>query len=528
MVVATAVGLTVTAPLAGQAAASSDQPGPADTTRIRYYGGLGPSTRPISTSSDSAQLYFNEGRNWIYAFGVEYALNAFRAAQMHDPKCAMCYWGEAWANAPYLNGPASLEKQRRSYAAVQQALAHAEGASSVERALIDAFAVRFVEDPTAEARKPLDSLYARRMSEVHERFPDDLDVATLYGESLMLLRPRRGSVDLEAEDVKAILPVLTGVLERDIRHPGACHLYIHLVEASEDPALAEACSEYLGDMIAVSHIRHMPSHIYMNVGRYGDAVTSNQRAWHADQMAEHDGPPGVYPSHNLHMLLFAAILDGQSAVAIQAARDLSREQPSWGWYLPVTLAHFGRWDEVLELNGEAEDPFNEAMRRYSHGLAHLRTGDTIAARADLTYLDGVRATLADSLRFRFHAQNEVLEIPAGILAGEIALAVGDDHAVELLRQAVAAEDGLVYDEPEPWQQPTRHFLGAALLDLGRAPEAEAVYREALEDHAGTGWALFGLEQALRAQEKSAEAEMVRAERERSWARSDLWLRASRY
>ena len=497
--------------------------------KIPLYENLGPHNRPIVTSSDEAQAYFDQGLLLMYAFGTGSAAESFRAAQQADPECAACYWGEAWALSPYLNGGMPPGRERRAYAAIQEAKKHLDGASDVERALIEAFEARFDEEPTADRRRPLDSLYARKMADVAARFPDDLDVRTLHAEALMLLRPRRGDVDLDAPDVKAILPILEGVLAADIRHPGACHLYIHLVEASQNPRLAEDCSDYLGDQIAVSHIRHMPSHIYMNIGRYSDAVRSNQRAWHADQMADHGGPPGVYPSHNLHMLLFAAVLDGQSAVAIQAAKDLGKIQSNWGWYHPVTLSIFGRWDEVLELTGEPEDDaFQQSMWSYSRGMAHLRNGNVPAAERELARIDELVATVGDA-RFRFHDQADLLQIPRGLLAGEIAHAAGrTDEAIALLRAAVDAEDGLTYDEPEPWHLPSRQVLGAVLLSADRAVEAQAVYEEALEDHENSGWALFGLHQALAAQGKDREAAEARSRYEREWARADIWLASSRF
>ncbi len=493
------------------------------------YGDLGPHRRQINTVSDRAQAYFDEGLLFIYAFGTSVAEASFRAAQREDPSCAACYWGEAWALSPYLNGGMGPGDERKAYAANRRAAELASTASDVERALIEAFSVRFEAEPDGSRRKSLDSLYAREIGKVAERFPADLDVQTLHAEALMLLRPRRGSVDLEAEDVRRILPILEGVLARDIRHPGACHLYIHLMEASPEPERAERCADYLGDAIAVSHIRHMPSHIYVNVGRYADAVRANQRAWQADQRAEHGGPPGVYPAHNLHMLLYAAVLDGQSAVAIQAARDLAREQRSWAWYVPVTLARFGRWEEVLEPADEPDDRFQAAMWRFARGMAHLRTGRPDRAADDLARLRELREETQEGDRFRFHDARALLEIPAGILGAELAHAAGrGDEAIALLERVVEAEEGLTYDEPAPWHLPGRLVLGAVLLDLGSPARAETVYRDALETHPNTGWALFGLEQALREQGKSREADRTRSEFERHWTRADVWLRASRF
>jgi len=498
--------------------------------QVPLYGTLGLHTRTVSTVSDSAQAYFNQGMQFMYAFGTGAATRSFREAQRYDPGCAMCYYGEAWSLSPYLNGRMSLQAEREAYRAILAAGNVSPNATDVERGLIGAMSVRFAENPTAETRRELDSLYSNAMADMVDEFPEDLDAATLYAESLMLLRPRRGSVDLEDPLVQGILAVLEGVLVRDLHHPGACHLYIHLVEASPDPGRAEQCADHLGDAIpGASHIRHMPSHIYVNIGRYSDAVRANQNAWHVDQQAEYGGPPGIYPSHNLHMLLFAATLDGQSAVAIQAAKDLAVVNPGWAFYHPLVLATFGRWSEILQLQGTYEDALQEGMWRYARGMAHLRTGDDDAARTNLWLLHSIIERLPDSLTFRFHRQNTLLSIPAGILEGEILAAAGDyERAIDVLERTVLLEDGLVYDEPEPWHHPVRHVLGAVLLEAGQFSDAERVYREALEDNAHTGWALFGLEQALRSLGKDQDADWARSEYERRWDRRDIWLRSSRF
>ena len=298
-----------------------------DDHRQPLYGNLGPHNRTITTSSHMAQAYFSEGLQFMYAFGPSSALLSFREAQRHDPNCAMCFWGEAWALSPYLNGRMRPAKEKEAYAAIHKAKdLSARHANDVEQALIEAFKSRYTDEPTAETRRPLDSLYSREIREVAESYPHDADIQTLYGESLMLLRPRRGSVDLADPSVKTILHILEGVLERDVKHPGACHLYIHLMEASLEPARAEACADYLGDAIpGASHIRHMPSHIYMKIGRYSDAVKANQNAWHVDQQAAYGGPPGIYPSHNLHA---AVRSDPRRA---ECRRDSGREGSSQGF-----------------------------------------------------------------------------------------------------------------------------------------------------------------------------------------------------
>ncbi len=492
-------------------------------------GGLGPHARTIVTSSDKAQAYFDEGMLFMYAFGTSIATPSFQAAQMEDPACAICYWGEAWSLSPYLNGGMSPGDERKAHAAMQKALEYKDGASEVEQALIEAMAVRFEAEPVRERRKMLDTLYAREMKKVGERFPGDLDVQTLYAESWMLLRPRRGDVDLDAPDVKHIVPILQGILARDIRHPGACHLYIHQVESSPEPGLAEACSNYLGQSIAVSHIHHMPSHIFMNVGRWGDAVRANQQAWHADQRANYGGPPGVYPAHNLHMLLNAAVMDGQSAVAIQAAKDLARLTGPWAFYIPVTYAAFGRWTEILESDVKPATEMDIVGWSFARGMAHLRMGHTEVASEYLAKIDKVIMDADPEAQFRFHPMTDVIALPRAILAGEIAHANGrTSEAVALLEAGVMVEDNLLYAEPEAWHMPVRHTLGAILLEADRGAEAEAVYLAANEDKPHQGWAAFGLYQALLAQGKTAQAQEAKRVFDELWVRADIWLQSSRY
>ena len=516
--------------MAGASMAGAARAGNGNGNPTPLYGDLGPHTRAVTTESEKAQAYFNEGLLFMYAFGTSIAEESFRASQVEDPQCASCYWGEAWSLAPYLNGGMSPGNERSAHAAMQKAREHVSSASEVERALIDAFSVRFEADPDRDRRKMLDTLYAREMDKVAARYPDDLDVLTLQAEAWMLLRPRRGDVDLEAKDVKKILPILETVLARNIRHPGACHLYIHLVEASEDPGLAEACSDHLGSQIAVSHIHHMPTHIYMNIGRWGDAVRGNQQAWHADQKAEHGGPPGVYPSHNLHMLLNAAVMDGQSAVAIQAAKDLARHRGPWASYIPLTYAAFGRWSEILAGDGPGSDePMELVAWSFSRGLAYLRLGHIDIAQDHLDEIDEVLVEADPSALFRFSPLADVVALPRSILAGEILHARGmADEAIEALEAGVAKEDGLIYSEPRAWHLPVRHTLGAILLENDRAAEAEQVYRDALQDLPNQGWAWFGFMQALDAQKKTAQAQEARREFDRHWVRADTWLRSSRF
>lgn len=503
------------------------------TDSVPLYDNLGEYGRTITTPSARAQAYFDQGLRLTYGFGHEEAVRSFRTAIRYDSACAMCWWGVAWARGPYINATMDSASAVEAYAAIQRALQLQHGASEVERALIEAMAARYVAAPREE-RAVLDSAYVRAMRAVVERFPDDLDAATLYGEALMVLRPwdlwtRTGAPQPGAEEVVA---TLEGVLARDLGHPGACHLYIHAVEASLAPQRAEACADLLGARIpGASHIPHMPSHIYMRIGRYADAVVANRKAWHVDQQAAHGGPPGIYPSHNLHMMMTAAAFDGQSAVALQAARDLARDFPANAFYPAVMMVRFGRWREALELPPPADrtNALHHGIHTWARGYGFLGAGQPDSARAALASLDGIIARTDADARFRGHEQRVLLRIARAMLAAELALHDGDGvTARRTLEEALPLEDSLEYDEPEPWPIPLRHVLGAVLLETGDPVQAELVYRDALLDHPHNGWSLLGLQQALRAQNRLTEADRVAAQFAERWPRADVWLRGSRF
>jgi len=311
----------------------------APSPTVPLYDNLGPHGRVISTSVPMAQRYFDQGMQLTYAFGRGDAVPSFRAAQQHDPDCAMCYWGEAWALGPYINEAMDSTAGVEAYQAIQQAKRLAGTARAHEQALIEAMAARYAPIPTEENRAVLDSAYADALRDVVRRFPHDLDAGAFFGEAVMVLRPwDHWTADGQPQPgTHEALAILESVLARDVKHPGACHLYIHLVEASPDPARAEVCADHLGAAIpGASHIQHMPSHIYMHIGRYGNSVRANQKAWLVDQQAAQGRAVGIYTGHNLHMLLFAGWMDGQSAVALQAAEDLAKISSASAFY-PVRL-----------------------------------------------------------------------------------------------------------------------------------------------------------------------------------------------
>ena len=486
---------------------------------------LGPFTRTISTQNERAQTYFNQGIQMMYAFTKEDAARSFREAQKADPTCAICHWGEAWAWGSYLNGPMTAAEAPRAYAAIQQAIQIKDQANDVERALIEAMSVRYVQDFSADTRAVQDSAYAMAMEGVADRFPNDLDAVTLYGESLFLLEARRGARDVNDPDVIRLHEVLERVLKQDIQHPGACHLYIHATESTQAPEKAEACSEFLGNAIpGASHINHMPSHTWNVIGRWGDGVRANIQAWHSDLKAEINEGFAIYPSHNLHMLLFAASMDGQGALAVQAGRDYEKLTGN-NLYVGLTMVRFGRFEEIDGLSKRPENGVFGGMWDFSKGYAALRKGDADFAR--VYALRVLQAADSSDASFRGHSAKNLLGTLGNILLGEVNRSEKKaDAALSNFRLAVQIEDELIYDEPEPLPFAARHWLGAQLLEMGSFAEAEAVYRAELKDHPHNGWSLFGLLEALKGQNKTDAA--VQEDFDKSWARSDTWIRGSRF
>ena len=486
---------------------------------------LGPFTRPISSKNPEAQAYFTQGFQMMYAFAKMDATRSFREAWKRDPTCAICYWGEAWSWGSYLNGPMTAEEAPHAWTALQKAISLKAHATEKERAFIDAMAVRYVEHFDPAKRVDQDRAYAEAMRKLAERYPDDLDAVTLYADALFLLEPRRGTRDINSPSVQRLHQVLESVLAKDVRHPGACHLYVHATESTVAPGKAEACAEYLGNSIpGASHINHMPSHTWNEIGRWGDAVRANIQAWHSDLKAEVGEGFAIYPSHNLHMLAFAASMDGQGAVAMQAGKDYTKLTRD-SMYQVLTLVRFGRFDEVAAVTNRPQNEVSAGMWDFAQGYAKLRLGETDLARV---YLDRVlRAASTSKAAFRGHPAERLLGVVGGILEGEILRAEGNlAGAIVAFERAVKHYDAIEYDEPEPLPFAAEHWLGAALVEAGRHADAERVYRADLAHHPHNGWSLFGLRQALLAQGKPTVE--VDADLEKSWARADTWLRSSRF
>ena len=485
---------------------------------------LGDFKRPISTTNPEAQAYFTQGFVMMYAFAKQEATRSFREAIKRDPNCAICYWGEAWSWGSYLNAPMTADEAPHAYAAAQKALQLVANATPKERDMIQAMSNRYVREFKVDARMDQEKAYADAMRPVYERYRDDLDIATLYADALFLLEPRRGSRDKDAPPVMQLHNVLEEILNKDIKHPGACHLYIHATESTTDPAKAEACAEFIGNAIpGASHINHMPSHTWNEVGRWGDSVRANIQAWHSDLKARINQGFAIYPQHNLHMLLYAASMDGQGAIAIQAGRDYTKLMGT-NMYHVLTLVRFGRFDEIAAITERPKPVVDAGMWDFAQGYARLRSGETDFARA---FLNRVLAGAKMEGSFRNHSASDLLGTVGGILEGEILLQEGNvNGAIAAFERAASLEDHMIYDEPEPLPFAARHWLGAALLEAHRYSDAERVYREELEDHPHNGWSLLGLKTALDAEGKPSP--QVDSDLDASWSRSDTWIQTSKF
>lgn len=523
-------------PAAAPASAPASTPAPPPATIVPLHAeALGTYSWPIATRQPLAQAYFDQGLRLMYAYARDDAQASFEQARRVDPQCAMCWWGEAWSLGSYLNGPMQPASAPRAYAAVQQARSLAATAPPVERALIEALATRYAPEHPAGGRRGLDSAFANAMAGVHARFPEHDDVATIHADALMLLEPRRGVWPLTKPSIPRIHGILEGVLRRDLRHPGACHAYIHATETTPRVGDAQPCADLLSATIpAVSHINHMPSHTYNRVGRWGDATRANLVAVETDRRAASGGGAfAIYPAHNLHMLLFSAAVDGQEQVSVQAARDYTALTGDDGYgFQALVLTRFGRFDELLALTTRPTHPVFLGLWSFGRGLAQLRAGGTAgldSARAHLAHVDSLATHTPPTRMLRQHEPARLLGIVGAILRGEVLRTTGElDEAVAAFRTAVSLEQGLTYDEPEPLPFTSHDFLGAALLEGGRAPEAIEVYEAALAARPNSGWSLFGLEAALRTSGRADEADAVRERLTEAWRRSSTVLRASRF
>ena len=515
--------------------------------------GLGDYSLPVTAANPQVQRWFDQAMVLTYGFNHQAAERSFLKALELDPQCAMCWWGAALVLGPHVHAGMAPANNTAAWQRLQAATKVAPLATAWEQAFIQALAARYTEQPPAD-RTALDQAYAGAMAKLVQQLPDQLDAATLYAESLMNLQPwdywdKNGK---PTGNTAKIVQLLEGIMARNGEHAGALHLYIHAVEASNEPERGVQAADRLRSLIPGSgHLVHMPAHIYARVGRWHDAVIANQRAIEADNnyLAACRPGPGVYPlgyvPHNHHFLWFAATMTGNQQLALAAADSTSARtsdpqlmrmagmEAMQNFAVTPLFAkvRFGQWQAILRTPEPAADlPYMRAIWHYAQGIAALRTGDAKAAErhhvALLALVDD--PTIAAMKVWQRYSLKHGVAVAERTLAAELAWTNNhQDAAIAALRQAIQVEDELPYDEPPAWHAPVRQSLGAMLLEAGRAEEAEQAYRQELQRNPENGWSLFGLQQALRVQDKTAEADQVAERYRQAWAHADIALASSR-
>ncbi len=515
-----------------------------DTNPTTIMPGLGNLQHPVSTKNADAQKYFNQGLTLIYAFNHEEAARSFQQAQKLDPKLAMAWWGYALAVGPnYNESTIDPARMKAAVEATNKAQSLTANASEIERAYIAALAPRFTLGANPDVKK-LGTAYSTAMRDVFRRFPDDLNAATLYADSLMNVQPwqlwaRDGAPLGNTEE---IVRVLENVLRRDPNHIGANHLYIHAVEASRNPERGLPSAERLGKLTpAAGHLVHMPGHIYIRTGDYAQAAKVNIDAAAVDRAyIKASGAKGMYPamyfSHNLHFQVENFNRTGQYSEARRAARELQtnvqqhvKDMPMVEGFLPYPIfvqLRFAKWDETLKLpEPDKSQPITNTVWHYARGVALAATGKVAEAQREQQILRERVKNLPGETPFGLNPAKEVLAIAELVLEARIAWAEGNQTgAIEAFRKAVAAQDSLNYDEPPGWYFPVREALGAAQLLSGNATAAETTFREDLLTNPRSGRSLFGLLESLKAQGKVDAMRWVETEFKAAWKAADVQLK----
>ncbi len=521
----------------------------AEADRALLWEGLGDYRYQVSTDNEEAQRYFDQGLALCHAFNHDEAARSFAQARMLDPGCAMAWWGEAYALGPNYNLQLPELYGNRALEALREADARKADATPSERALIEALAARF-SDPAPESSDkvgPLNAAYAQAMAGVWAAHPDNPEVGFLYADAVMNQRPwhlytQEREPHPEALEAVAVLERVLGLNEN---HPGANHLYIHAIEPSKTPKRAEPAADRLAALMpGAGHLVHMPSHIYMRVGRYADSVAANARASAVDRayFARARGEQGIYHIyhlHNDHFLIWSEMFRGRDKAALRACEQLMEDVPEHLAESPFVtefygvryhvLVRFGRWKELISTPAPpAVHPFATAMWHYGRGVAFANTERIEEARAEATAFEKAAAKVPEDLVIAVVVKaHMVLDVARQMLAGETAFKAGDvDEGLAALRRAATAEDALPYTEPNPWMFPTRHALGALALEAGRVDEAAAAYREDLAKYPENGWSLHGLAECLALLGRSEEAADVKARFRRAWADATIRLTGS--
>ncbi len=541
-----------------------------------YYdlGGFG---RKVSTSVESAQLWFDRGLNWVYGYHHEEAIVCFEKALEHDPRFAMAHWGIAYSIGPNYNKPWHLfdpvDKAQSLARAVEEtakAQALAEGTTAVEQALIGALSARYPQSSPLEDQSPWNDAFADAMREVFRRFPDDLEVRTIFAEAIMNRTPWKmwdlasGTVAEGAGTAEAVEVLETAFEDHpeSWSHPGLLHLYVHLMEMSPFPQRALRQGDRLRELVPDSgHLRHMPTHIDVLCGHYQDVVVDNWKAILADRKyLEQVGPMNFYSAyriHNYHFAIYGAMFLGQYQPAIDAAEELIQTTPEEllrlpsppmadfiEGYIPMkqhVLIRFGRWQEILDQELPEDRALyctTAAMMLYAKTVAHSALGQIAEAEKSREAFLAAKEAVPESRLVHNNTCRDLLDIAEEMVNGELEYRRGNhDKAFAHLRRSVELDDSLPYDEPWGWMQPARHALGALLLEQGRVAEAETVYRADLGldgklsracQHPDNIWSLHGLYECLSKREDTVEAPMIKQRLDLAMGRADVQVYASCY
>jgi len=538
---------------------------------------LGTYGRTITAATPEAQAWFDRGVNWTFGFHHEAAITCFRHALEADPGCAMAHWGIAYALGPNYNMPWHLydpagkaEALAGAYDAMQAAQAAAEGCTAPERALIDALSARYWAREPVDDMRPWDTAYAERMREVHGEFPDDLDILHVYVEAIMNRTPWR-MWDLKSGghfkhawtgEAEAVMDRAFAERAEAWEHPGLLHLYVHLMEMSPYPERALRQADKLREIMPdAGHLVHMPTHIDVLCGDYQSVVHWNRKAIEADRKdyARSGGMNfyTLYRQHNYHFVIYGAMFLGQPSPALAAAEELIETTPEalmevtsppmadfLEGYIPMkqhVLVRFGMWEEILaQTLPENRELYcsTTAMMLYAKGVAHSALGNVAEAEATREAFLAAKDAVPETRQVHNNTVDDLLEIAAAMLDGELEYRKGNfEAAFAHLRRSVGLDDALPYDEPWGWMQPTRHALGALLLEQGRMEEAEAVYRAdlGLDDtlsracrHPENVWSLHGLHECLAARGETAERAHIRQRLDLALARAEVPVHASCY
>jgi tetratricopeptide (TPR) repeat protein len=539
------------------------------------YFDLGSYSRKITTSSPDAQLWFDRGLNWVFGFNHGEAIKCFKKALEHDPQCAMAHWGVSYASGPNYNLPwhrydphGRQMALSASYDGLRGALAHAANASPVERAMVEALTARYPQRDAIDDMTPWDKAFTRKMRELFAAYPDDLEVRAVFAEAIMNetpwqmwdLRSGQPAAGAGTAECRTVLEQAFATVPASWDHPGLLHLYVHLMEMSPFPQRALRAGDRLRDIAPDSgHLIHMPTHLDVLCGQYHDVLVYNQKALAADRkFLGYSDDPGVYliyVIHNFHFAIYGAMFLGQYGPAIAAAEELIATVPEavlriesppmadfLEGYLTMkqhVLIRFGKWHEIIAQKLPTDRELycsNVAMMHYAKAVAHSALGNVAEAEAEKARFAAAKKHVPESRLVHNNTVVDLLGIAEEMLNGELEYRKGNyDAAFAHLRKSVELDDALPYDEPWGWMQPTRHALGALLLEQGRIEEAEAVYRSDLGldaklsracQHPDNLWSLHGLYECLTRRGEKIEAALIRQRLDLATARAEIPIKAS--